>query len=86
MEIGSYHASKLSSWHLDDASIVSLRDSKMLLIKVHQLHLIVRDLLLVGRLEHEGDVVSLVLGFHGDDVIVGCTSEQKIVFSQKIII
>ena len=40
------------------------------LVKVHQLHLVVRDLLLVGTLKHEGHSVRLVLGLPGDDVVV----------------
>ena len=50
----------------------------MLLVEVHQLHLIVGDLLLVGGLEHEGHVVSLVLGLDSDDVVIGCTSVEEI--------
>lgn len=45
----------------------------MLLVEVHQLHLVVGDLLLVGALEHEGDGVSLVLSLNSDDVVVGST-------------
>ena len=62
---------EFSSWHLDDGRVVSLWDSKVLLVEVHQLHLIIGDLLLVGGLEHEVDGVSLVLGLNGDDVVIG---------------
>ena len=41
----------------------------MLLIQVHQLHLVVGHLLLVWRLEHEGNCVSIVLSLHGQDII-----------------
>ena len=41
----------------------------MLLVEVHQLHLVVGDLLLVGRLEHEGDGVGLVLRLDRDNVV-----------------
>ena len=49
----------------------------MLLVEVHQLHLVVGDLLLVGRLEHEGDIIGLILGLDGDDVIIGSTPRNK---------
>ncbi len=71
-----YHSGKLSRGHLDDTGVVSLGDAEVLLVQIHQLHLVVGDLLLVGGLEHEGDVVGLVLGLHGDDVIISCASEQ----------
>ena len=45
----------------------------MLLVQVHQLHLVVGHFLLVRGLEHEGDGVRLVLGLDGDDVIIGST-------------
>ena len=48
------------------------------LVKVHQLHLVVGDLLLVGALEHEGDRVSLVLSLNSDDVVVGGAPETRI--------
>ena len=47
------------------------------LVKVHELHLVVRDLLLVGTLEHEGHGVRLVLGLHGDVVVVCGTPGVK---------
>ena len=47
------------------------------LVKVHQLHLVVGDLLLVGALEHEGDGVSLVLSLDSDDVVVGSTPRMQ---------
>ena len=47
------------------------------LVKVHQLHLVVGDLLLVGALEHEGDGVSLVLSLNSDDVVVGSTPRMQ---------
>ena len=45
----------------------------MLLVQIHQLHFIVRNLFLVWRLKHEVYCVSLVLGLHSDDIIIGCT-------------
>ena len=47
--------------------------SRGYLVKVHQLHLVVGDLLLVGTLEHEGHRVCLVLSLHRDDVVICCT-------------
>ena len=47
------------------------------LVEVHQLHLVVGDLLLVGALEHEGDGVSLVLSLDSDDVVVGSTPRMQ---------
>ena len=67
------HAGELSGGHLDHAGVVSLGDAEVLLVEVHQLHLVVGDLLLVGRLEHEGDIIGLILGLDGDDVIIGST-------------
>merc|ERR1712112_685778 len=49
------NTSELSGGHLDHAGVVSLGDAEVLLVQVHQLHLVVGHLLLVGRLEHEGD-------------------------------
>ena len=49
----------------------------MLLVEVHQLHLVVGHFLLVGGLEHEGDGVRLVLGLDGDDVIIGGAPERE---------
>ena len=49
----------------------------MLLVQVHQLHLVVGHLLLVGGLEHEGDGVGLILGLDGDDVVIRGTPEQR---------
>ena len=69
----THHAAKLGRRHFDDTGVVSLWDAEVLLVEVHQLHLVVRDLLLVGSLEHEGDCVSLILGLHGDDVVIGGT-------------
>ena len=43
----------------------------MFLVQVHQLHLVVGDLLLVGALKHEGYSVPLVLRLHSDNVIIG---------------
>ena len=48
----------------------------MLLIEVHQLHLVVGHLLLVGRLEHEGDRVRLVLRLHRHNVVVGRAAQD----------
>lgn len=56
-------AGELLRRHAHDASVVGLRDPQMFLIEVHQLHLIVRHLLLVLRLEHERDSVGIVLRF-----------------------
>ena len=71
--IQTYHSGELASGHLDDAGVVSLGDAEVLLVEVHQLHLVVGDLLLVGALEHEGYSVPLVLSLDGDDVIIGST-------------
>ena len=71
--IQTYHSGELASGHLDDAGVVSLGDAEVLLVEVHQLHLVVGNLLLVGRLEHEGDIIGLILGLDGDDVIIGST-------------
>ena len=49
---------------------ITYRNTKMLLVEVHELHLIVRDLLLVWRLKYEGNCVSVVLGFHSNDVVI----------------
>ena len=57
--------------HLDHCQVVGLRDPKMFMVQVHQLHLIVGDLLLVGVLKHEGNNVPLILSLHSDDVIIG---------------
>ena len=43
----------------------------MFLVQVHQLHLIVGNLLLVGALKHEGHSVPLILCLHSDYVIIG---------------
>ena len=44
------------SWrHLDHRWVISLRNAKMFLVQVHQLHLVVRHLLLIGTLKHEGN-------------------------------
>ena len=61
---------ELAGTELDDGGIVGLRDAEVLLVEVHQLHLVVGHLLLVGRLEHERDGVGLVLRLDGDDVVV----------------
>ena len=62
---------ELAGGELDDGGVVRLRDAEVLLVEVHELHLVVGDLLLVGRLEHEGDGVGLVLRLDRDDVVVG---------------
>jgi hypothetical protein len=49
---------------IDDGGVVCLRDAEVFLVQIHQLHLVVGDLLLVGALEHEGDGVGLVLRLH----------------------
>ena len=46
-------------------------EEEIYLVKVHELHLVVRDFLLVGTLEHEGHCVGLILSLHRDDVIIG---------------
>ena len=43
----------------------------MLLVEIHQLHLVVGHFLLVRSLKHECDSVSLILGLDGDDVVIG---------------
>ena len=53
------------------------------LVEVHQLHLVVGDLLLVGALEHEGDGVSLVLSLNSDDVVVGSTPRLQVKFGTR---
>ena len=75
---------EFSSRHLDNSGVVSLRDAKMLLIEIHQLHLIIRNLLLVWRLEHEVNGVSLVLGLNGDDIIVSCAPEMTLVCNYSL--
>jgi hypothetical protein len=40
------------------AGILGFGDAEILLLEVNQIHLVVGDLLLVGRLKHEGDYVS----------------------------
>ena len=58
----------------------------MLLVEVHEFHFVVRDLFLVGRLEHEGDHIGLVLRLDGDDVIIGRASvniDQKYTITQQ---
>lgn len=62
--------------HLDDGSVVCLWDAQVLLVQVHQLHLVVGHFLLVGRLKHEGDSVGLILGLDGDNVVIGGTSQD----------
>ena len=55
----------------------------MLLVQVHQLHLVVGHFLLVRGLEHEGDGVRLILGLDGDDVVIRGTPNRD---TLKIII
>ena len=52
---------ELAAGPLGDAGVVGLGDTEVLLVEVHQVHLVVGDLLLFGRLEHEGDGVGLVM-------------------------
>ena len=73
----TYHSGKLAAGHLDDAGIVGLGDAEVLLVEIHQLHLVVGHFLLVGGLKHEGDGVRLVLGLDGDDVIIRCAPERE---------
>ena len=73
---------EFSGRHLDHSRVVSLRNTKVLLVQVHQLHLVVGDLLLVGALEHEGYSVPLVLSLDGDDVIIG-GAPGKSIYSQR---
>ena len=47
--------------YLDDGSVVCLRYTEVLGVQVHQLHLVVRHLLLVRGLEHERHSVRVVL-------------------------
>ena len=61
---------EFSWWHLDHRWIIGLGDAKMFLVQVHQLHLVVWDLLLVGTLKHEGHSVPLVLSLHSDNVVI----------------
>ena len=66
--------------------ITCLRDSEVLLVEVHEFHFVVRDLFLVGRLEHKGDHIGLVLRLDGDDVIIGRASvyiDQKYTITQQ---
>ena len=80
MKIVTYPPCELPGRHLDDTRVVSLGDTEMLLVEIHQFHLVVRHLLLVGGLEHEGDVVSLVLGLDGDDIIISSASKRRSLF------
>jgi len=54
----------------------SYRDAKMLLVQVHQFHFIVRDFVLVRRLEDKSDCVSIILCFDCDDILIGSTLED----------
>ena len=61
-----------------------IRGKRLLyLVEVHQLHLVVGDLLLVGALEHEGDGVSLVLSLNSDDVVVGSTPRLQVKYGPR---
>ena len=64
-------ALELCTGHLDDGGVVGLGDAKVLCVQVHQLHLVIGDLVLVRRLEHEGHSVGVVLRLDRDDVVVG---------------
>jgi len=66
----SAYSGELHGWHLHHTTVFGLWDSQVFLVEVHQFHLVVRHFLLVLRFEHKGHRVSVVLGFHGDCVIV----------------
>lgn len=63
-------ALELGGGHLDDALVLSVRDTEVLAIDVHKLQVEVGDAGLLGVLEHEGDVVAVVVGLKGDGVVV----------------
>ena len=48
-------------------------NTEMFLIQIHQFHFIIRDFFLVWRLKNKGNSVSIVLGFHCYNVIIGST-------------
>jgi hypothetical protein len=53
------------------SELTCLRNAEMFLVQVHEFHLVVGHLLLVGGLEHEGDCIGLVLSLHCYNIIVG---------------
>jgi len=72
----AHHSLELSRGHLYDSGVVSFRNAEMLLIQVHQFHLIIGHFLLIRRLEHEVDSVGLILSLHSHDIIVGGASQN----------
>ena len=78
----TYHSLEFTSLQLDDRKVVVLRNAEVLLVKIHQFHLVVRNHLLVRRLEHEVNGICLILGLHGDNVIVS-NAPIHISFSTK---
>ena len=65
--------------------VTCLRDSEVLLVEIHEFHFVVRDLFLVGRLEHEGDHIGLVLRLDGDDVIIGRASVYILIRNTQLL-
>ena len=61
---------------LDDALVLCVRDSEVLAVDVHEFELEVRVSRLLGRLEHELNLIAVVLGLERDDVVVAAALED----------
>ena len=74
----------LPLWNAPASILVVLRNTEVLLVKLHQFHIVVRDLLLVRRLVHEADSICLFLSLHGD--VIASSAPIHISFNTKNII
>jgi hypothetical protein len=67
---------ELGTRHGNSGSVLSVRDTKVLLINVHELDIILAQPVALGTLEDQVDDIRRILGLEGQDVFVLCAAQD----------
>ena len=67
---------ELRAGHGDGGSVLSVRDTQVLLVNVHELDIVLANPVALGALEDQVDDIGSVLGLEGEDVFVLCATED----------
>jgi len=69
-------ALEFAGGHLNGTLVLSIGDSELLAVNVHEFELKVGNAILPGTLEHQRQGVPVVLGLQGDDIVIPCALEN----------
>lgn len=72
----SANALELRRWHADSRTIICLRDTKMLLINIHQLQVILAQAITLARLKLQVQHIRRILCLQGQNIVVLCCSQD----------